>query len=93
MGRLIGFVVAVLLFVNCSDASRKYVSVNHSEDFIELRGDGSLIVYRDGVMSEGKYKIEGNVLTIRFPAYGTVFRGTIEGDRIATQGGRVWVRQ
>ena len=70
----------------------KYLNEDDSDEYLELKKDGTFFLREGGVASSGEWEIEGDTITIHVGESGLAGRGTIEDDRIVDEDGVVWVR-
>lgn len=87
--------VALLLAVlGCSGNAGKYVSEENPNDYLELRRDGSFFLQEEGVTLEGKYRVDGDEITLSMSFLGLSVptKGRIVGNVIIDKDGEKWVK-
>lgn len=75
-----------------STSAGKYVDEKNSQDFTELKKDGTFLIHQGNLSASGKYSIEGKRLILTLSS-GEVAEGTIEGKTIIDNGGSRSTRQ
>lgn len=87
------FVVGLSLTPACSgDATGKYARERNTTDYLELRRDGTYIVFQGSRGFTGKYEIQGGEIILKTDQ-GFAQRGKIDGEVIVDPEGERWVRR
>lgn len=85
--------VLVVSLLACSNpVVGTYVNVKHNKNYMELRSDGTFYVRENGVANSGKYRVDGNVLTLTI-GDGLSAQGKIAGNTITDDEGQNWVKK
>jgi hypothetical protein len=86
----------LLLVLACSGSkiAGKYVSEENPNDYLELRRDGSLFLQEKGVTLEGKYRVDGDEITLSmsFLGFSVPTKGRVVGNVIIDKDGEKWVK-
>ena len=93
MKKMIGFwVLAVTALVACGGGVEgTYVNESHSQDYLELRSDGTFFMEEGGQSVSGSYRIDDAKITLSLPS-GAATRGTMSGDVLIDSDGDRWVK-
>jgi hypothetical protein len=68
-----------------------YVHDKNKKDYIELRSDGTFFLRERGVGASGKFRVDGQVLTLTFDG-GPALQGKVHDDIIVDDGGESWTK-
>ncbi|MGE5173706.1 MAG: hypothetical protein ACM3MD_07750 [Betaproteobacteria bacterium] len=74
------------------DHTGKYISEKYSKNYLELKADGTFILQQDPMIMAGKYKIAGDLITLKTDT-GFNSIGKIEGKSIIDNDGVRWTKQ
>jgi hypothetical protein len=87
-------VLASLACASCggSGYAGKYTRRSQPAEFLELRGDGTLVLQTESARLAGTYAVAGESVTIRV-AGGPERRGRLEGLNFVAEDGEVWARK
>lgn len=87
-------VLVISLLVGCGlgGPAGKYVSEKNSDDFLELKSDGTFTVIEGRSGFTGKYEIDGDQIILKADI-GLAQRGRIEGQTIIDNEGTRWTKQ
>jgi hypothetical protein len=69
-----------------------YVHQKNTKEYMELREDGTFFVRERSMGISGKYRVDGDVLTLMLDA-GPSSQGKIHGNTIIDGDGESWVKQ
>jgi len=70
-----------------------YVNQDNSEEYLDLKEDGTFYLKELGIGFTGEWDIEGDVLRFYFSELGLATEGRLEGDKIMDSDGKTWVRR
>lgn len=87
----------VLAMFGCNRGSTstiagKYVDEKKSQDFTELKTDGTFLIQQENQSANGKYSIDGKRLILTMSS-GEVVEGKIDGKTIIDNGGSRLTKQ
>jgi len=70
----------------------KYVNRDNSDEYLELRQDGTFYLKEMGVGFTGEWEMKEDVLRLYLSELGLAVEGRLEGGKIVDDDGKVWVR-
>jgi hypothetical protein len=89
--------LSVLPFMACSKMAQLHVAgtythENNSEEFLELKSNGSYYLRESGMGVVGKYEVDGNQITLKTDM-GFASRGIFAGDTLVDEEGQRWTKK
>jgi len=92
---LICLFALILVLFGCSKSIYgTYVNRDNPNEYMILKSDGTFFFRSTGVNSVGKYEIEiENDVIIFEHEEGHPIRSKIQGNKILTPGGRIWIKK
>ena len=82
-----------LTLIACSHGvGGTYVHDKNNKDYLELRSDATFFLRENGMGVSGKYRVDGNVITMTIDG-GPSTQGKIQGNTLIDDDGESWVKK
>jgi hypothetical protein len=91
MAQLLALALTLSLFGCSKGVTGIYVNDKNKRDYLELRSDSTFFLREHGMGVSGKYRIDGEVITLTLDA-GPSVQGKLHGAVITDDEGQTWAR-
>lgn len=93
MKTLIGIFICLIIVSGCSsDTSGRYFSTVHEGNYIDLKNDGTFMVFEDMKGAKGKYEINDDEIILKFD-FGTEEKCIFKKGKIIDRQNEIYIKK